>query len=115
MKTIFALILFFTATAQAADIEASFAALDDGRFQSYVEIGHKIEKLSLRPFASFATGMDEWTGRSFHPADITFIVGLDYIWRDFTLTAYHTCLHPIDRYGTVTEYNALKITWTYGK
>ena len=102
------------AQAQAADIEASFSVLDDGRYKSYVEVGHKFD-LGLRPYVSIATNMDEWTGTSFHPDNVTYIVGAQYYLGQFILSAYHLCSHPVDRYADVLEYNAVKITWIYGK
>jgi hypothetical protein len=107
------LICILTTAAHAADGELSFGYKDDGRYTSYVEVGHRWN--FLRPFVSIATNMDEWTGTAFHPDNVTYTVGAEAHWKDFKLTLYHLCSHPVDSAGRVLEYNAAKITWSFGK
>jgi hypothetical protein len=112
LLTIIAFCLLAT-PALAADGELSFEYLDDGRYRSYMEIGQRWH--FLRPFVSIKTNMDEWTGAGFHPDNVTYIVGTEAYWKDFILTAYHLCSHPVDSTGKVLEYNAVKVAWTFGK
>lgn len=104
--------IILPAVSMAFDGELSFTSLDDGRYISYVEVGHKFD-FNIRPYIIIQTNMDEFVGEGhgFHPDNVTYTAGIEYHVNDnLILSVLHLCSHPVDRYGDVLEYNAVKIT-----
>ena len=92
-------------------------ASPDGGIPEYIagiEIGQKINR--FRPYALIETIMDERNNTSFHPASIRYNLGVSVdIWNGISLEAEHSCWHPVDKEGTVEEYNLFTIRYRFNQ
>ena len=90
-------------------------AYPDGGIPEYiagVEIGQEISR--FRPYIIIETIIDEKDGASFHPASIRYDLGIGVdIWKGISAKLEHSCWHPVDRGGTVEEYNLFTIRYRF--
>ena len=90
-------------------------ASPDGGIPEYIagiEVGKTINR--FRPYALIETIIDERTDASFHPASVRYNLGLSIdIWKGISFNAEHSCWHPVDKEGTVEEYNLFTIRYRF--
>ena len=118
-------IIFLSSPATAVDGEVYFGrynsttarAYPDGGVPEYiagVEIGQRVWR--LRPYALIETIMDERINATFHPASVRYNLGISIdIWKGIYLEAEHSCWHPVDKEGTVEEYNLFTIRYRFNQ
>ncbi len=91
-------------------------AYPDGGVREYIsgiKIGQEINR--FRPYLQIETLIDEYVGNgTFHPGSVRYKVGIDInIWDGIYFGAEHDCWHPVDREGTVEEYNLFTIKYRF--
>ena len=82
-------------------------------FISGIKIGQQINR--FRPYLQIETLIDEYVGNgTFHPGSVRYKIGIDVdIWKGIYFGAEHECWHPVDREGTVEEYNLFTIKYRF--
>lgn len=90
-------------------------AYPDGGVCEYIagiEVGQKINR--FRPYLKIETIMDDYENSKFHPASIRYDIGLDInAWKGMFLELKHSCWHPVDRGGTVEQYDLFLLKYKF--
>lgn len=128
MKTILIsimLLIGFSAQSYGLDGEVYFGKLfdsslraePDGGQASYsagMEIGHRIG--IIRAYTGIDTLCDEYNDDgTFHPSSVRYEIGIEAnVYDGFWIEASHMCWHPVDKSGTVEQYNMIKAVLKFG-
>jgi len=85
-------------------------------FMSSLEVGHTFNDF-IRPYVELITLSDAYNNNgTFHPSSIEYIVGAEIGLTDnLYLDVKHSCWHPIDKGGTVEQYNLFQMKYKFGK
>ena len=92
-------------------------AYPDGGVREFVAgitVGQTIGR--FRPYGQIETLFDEVAinNGKFHPGSVRYNLGIDVdIWKGIYLGIEHECWHPVDRAGTVEEYNLITIKYRF--
>ena len=92
--------------------DSNYKADPDGGIALYinsVEVGHVMGR--FRPYIRLETLIDEYRfiGRV-RPSSIKYYIGITAsIIKHINLELSHVCWHPIDSFGTVEQYNLIKM------
>ncbi len=91
-------------------------AYPDGGVREFVAgitVGQTISR--FRPWAQIETIIDDYNNNgTFHPGSVRYRLGIDVdIWKGIYLGIEHECWHPVDRGGTVEEYNLITIKYRF--
>ncbi len=87
---------------------------DIGKYISGVEIHESFGRFT--PYIQLETIMDKYvSGGAFHPLSIRYDLGIEIdIYKGLSVDINHMCWHPIDRAGTVEQYNMLLFRYKFG-